>query len=151
MRNDKNSGRVLRLFLALHVVIAGSAKSFAHPMGNFTVNHYSKITIGQKSIEILYLIDMAEIPTYQEIREFGLVAKADDPNIERYLERVEPILKAGLLLSFDNNGRSVQLETIERRVTFAEGAGGLPTMKVGFVFRSPIDSALGRSTSVICG
>ena len=40
---------------------------FAHPMGNFSINHYSKIKIGQKSVEILYLVDMAEIPTYQEI------------------------------------------------------------------------------------
>jgi ABC-type nickel/cobalt efflux system permease component RcnA len=142
-KNDKNNGRVLHFFLALVMVIGGSARCFAHPMGNFSVNHYSKITIGQNSIEILYLVDMAEIPTYQEIRESGLVAKADDPSIARYLERMEPILKAGLSLSFENNGRGLQLETIDRRVTFAEGAGGLPTMKIGFVFRGHVDSAAG--------
>jgi high-affinity nickel-transport protein len=142
MRNDKNSGWVLRFFLALMMVIGGSATCFAHPMGNFSVNHYSKITVGQKSIEILYLVDMAEIPTYQEIREYGLVAQADDPSTERYLERMEPILKAGLSLSFEN-GRGVHLETIERRVAFADGAGGLPTMKLCFVFRSPAESAPG--------
>ena len=56
-----------RWVLALASVVFITGKLFAHPMGNFSVNHYSKITIGQRSIEILYLIDMAEIPTYQEI------------------------------------------------------------------------------------
>lgn len=143
MRSDKRNGLGLRSLLALMLVIAGSATCFAHPMGNFSVNHYSKITVSQKSIEILYLVDMAEISTYQEIRESGLVAKADDPSIERYLDRMEPILKAGLSLSFENNGRGVHLETMERRVTFADGAGSLPTMKLCFVFRSPAESAPG--------
>jgi high-affinity nickel-transport protein len=142
MRNDKSNAWALRFLLALVMVMGGSATCFAHPMGNFSVNHYSKITVSQKSIEILYLVDMAEIPTYQEIREYSLVAQADDPSIQRYLERMESILKTGLSLSFEN-GRGVHLETIERRVTFADGAGGLPTMKIGFVFRSQIDSVPG--------
>jgi high-affinity nickel-transport protein len=110
-------------------------------MGNFSVNHYSKVTIGQQSIEILYLVDMAEIPTYQEIREFEITAKPDDPSVDRYLDRQEPILKAGL--SVESDGRVVRLETIERRVTFAEGAGGLLTMKIGFVFRGQLDFIAG--------
>jgi high-affinity nickel-transport protein len=127
--------------LALVWAILNSASSFAHPMGNFSVNHYSKITIGQQSIEILYLVDMAEIPTYQEIREFEIIAKPDDPSTVRYLDRQEPILRAGLVLESD--GRPVHFETISRRVMFAEGAGGLPTMKIAFVFRGEIVGAAG--------
>ena len=109
--------------LGFVLLVLGSASCFAHPMGNFSVNHYSKVTIGQQSIEILYLVDMAEIPTYQEIREFEITAKPDDPSVDRYLDRQEPILKAEL--SVESDGRVLRLETIERRVTFAEGAGGL--------------------------
>jgi nickel/cobalt exporter len=142
MRSDKGRdflGR--RLVLGLLVLVLGSATCFAHPMGNFSVNHYSKITVASQSIEILYLVDMAEIPTYQEIREFEVTAKADDPSVFRYLDRQEPILKAGLLVESD--GRTVRLETIERRVTFAEGAGGLLTMKIGFLFRGQLDFIAG--------
>jgi nickel/cobalt exporter len=130
-----------RFILGLLMLVLASATCFAHPMGNFSVNHYSKITIGSRSIEILYLLDMAEIPTYQEIREFEITAKPDDPSVDRYLDRQEPILRAGILLESD--GRPVQLETIERRVTFAEGAGGLLTMKIGLVFRGQLDSIAG--------
>jgi nickel/cobalt exporter len=140
MLNDKSRRRA-GLVLALLLVFLGSATCFAHPMGNFSVNHCSKITIGQKSIEVLYLVDMAEIPTYQEMRRFEVTPKSDDPSVYRYLDRQEPILKAGLAL--ESNGRPVQLETIERRVTFSEGAGGLLTMKIAFVFRGELDLIAG--------
>src|SRR5580658_397440 len=87
-----------RFILGLLMLVLASETCFAHPMGNFSVNHYSKITIGSRSIEILYLLDMAEIPTYQEIREFEITAKPDDPSVDRYLDRQEPILRAGILL-----------------------------------------------------
>jgi len=106
-------------------------------MGNFSVNHYSKITIGGRSIEIRYLIDMAEIPTFQETRQFGISPTADDPGASKYLDREQSLLRAGL--SLESDGRAVNLDTVSRQVEFADGAGGLPTMKLGFVFRGELD------------
>ena len=123
------------------MLILSSATSSAHPMGNFSVNHYSKVTIKRGSIEILYLIDMAEIPTFQEIRQFGITPKADDPSTSRYLDRQEQLLKEGLLLESD--GQAIRLDTISRQVAFADGAGGLPTMKIGFVFRGKLGVTAG--------
>jgi hypothetical protein len=37
-------------------------------MGNFSVNHYSKITFESDGIRVRYFIDLAEIPTYQELQ-----------------------------------------------------------------------------------
>src|SRR6202167_3591341 len=88
-------------FVFLFVLMLSSATSFAHPMGNFSVNHFSKIKIGQQSIEIRYLIDMAEIPTFQEIRQSDFTPKADDPSTSRYLDRQEQLLKSGLSLESD--------------------------------------------------
>ena len=139
MPNDNR--RRPRIVLFLSVLILSSATSFAHPMGNFSVNHYSKITIGQQSIEIRYLIDMAEIPTFQEIRQFDITPKVDDPSASRYLDRQEQLLKAGI--SLESDGQSVLLDTISRQVAFADGAGGLPTMKIGFVFRGKLDDSAG--------
>ena len=141
MRNDNDNRRRPRIVLFLFVLILSSATSFAHPMGNFSVNHYSKIKIGQQSIEVRYLIDMAEIPTFQEIRQFDITPKVDDPSASRYLDRQEQLLKAGI--SLESDGQSVRLDTISRQVTFADGAGGLPTMKIGFVFRGTIDVSAG--------
>jgi nickel/cobalt exporter len=141
MSNPKSNRRWAGIVLFLFVVIMSCAISFAHPMGNFSINHYAKIKIGQQSIEIRYLIDMAEIPTFQEIRQFDVTPKADDPSASRYLDRQEKLLKEGLSLGSD--GQAVRLGTISRHVTFAGGAGGLPTMKIGFVFRGKLDGTAG--------
>src|ERR1700683_5158110 len=139
--NDNGDHRRPGVVLFLFVLILSSATSFAHPMGNFSVNHFSKIKIGQQSIEIRYLIDMAEIPTFQEIRQSDFTPKADDPSTSRYLDRQEQLLKSGL--SLESDGQAVRLDTISREVMFADGAGGLPTMKMGFVFRGKLDVTAG--------
>jgi ABC-type nickel/cobalt efflux system permease component RcnA len=138
--NEKSSYHRATLVL-LFVVMLSSVTSFAHPMGNFSVNHYSKIKIGQRSIEIRYLIDMAEIPTFQEIRQSNFSTKADDPSTSRYLYRQEQLLKEGI--SLESDGQAIKLDTTSHQVAFADGAGGLPTMKIGFVFRGKFDVTAG--------
>jgi hypothetical protein len=57
---------VVATLIALIIAIFPAA-SFAHPMGNFSINHYSGIAIQGDSVDVLYLIDMAEIPTFREM------------------------------------------------------------------------------------
>lgn len=144
MGTGRSNHRSPEILLFLFVVVLSPTFCFAHPMGNFSVNHYSKIKIGQRSVEIRYLIDLAEIPTFQEMRQFDIAPKVDDPSISRYLDRQEQVLKEGL--SLESDGKAVRLETISRQATFADGAGGLPTMKVGFVFRGELDVPAGAHT-----
>ena len=141
MQNNKVNHGMLRLILLLSVLVASSAMSFAHPMGNFSVNHYAKITVGQRSVEVRYLVDMAEIPTFQEMRQFEVEPRPVSPNTLRYLARLEQLLKQGL--NVESDGRAVRLKTISREIAFADGAGGLPTMKIGFVFRGTLDAPSG--------
>src|SRR5579862_1596751 len=145
MRGNNNHDGLVRsggrLAVWLFVLLSSVGTACAHPMGNFSINHYAKIKVGARSVEIRYLIDMAEIPTFQEARQFDMTPKADDPGLARYLSRQEQLLKAGL--SLESDGKSVRLDTISREVSFAEGAGGLPTMKMGFVFRGRLDVPTG--------
>ena len=46
-------------------VMPGGAS--AHPMGNFSINQYSALTLGADKVELRYIVDMAEIPTFQEL------------------------------------------------------------------------------------
>jgi nickel/cobalt exporter len=120
-------------------LILCSLPVLAHPMGNFSINHYSKLKIEPSSIEIRYLIDMAEIPTFQEMRGSDVGPAAGKTITARYLEEQGKLLMAGLALKSD--GEAVRLDTVSRQVVFADGAGGLPTMKLGFVFRGKLSSA----------
>src|SRR5947207_647490 len=120
-------------FCLLLVPQAGSA----HPMGNFSISHYAGIRIERDFVELRYLIDMAEIPTFQEIQQTGIVPRVGDRSLAGYLEREAEGLKAGLAL--DVNGRSLFLDVVSTEVIFPPGAGGLATMKFGFLYRARLD------------
>ena len=50
-------------------------------MGNFSISHYAAIHIERGNIELRYFVDMAEIPTYQEIQKAGIVAQEGDASL----------------------------------------------------------------------
>ena len=118
----------------------------AHPMGNFSINHYAKLTLSQRAVTVLYLVDMAEIPTYQEIRESGLALKSDDPGTLAYLAKQQQTLQHGLRVQIDN--QVIPLAPVSRDASFADGAGGLPTMKLKFVYRGLLEKNQGESHKI---
>jgi nickel/cobalt exporter len=109
---------------------------FAHPMGNFSISHYSGISIGRDYLEVRYLIDMAEIPTFQEMQQFGITARRDEPRLPAYLSAKAAAFAQDLHVTI--NGRAVPLRVVSEDVIFPTGAGNLPTMKFGFVYRAQI-------------
>ena len=119
----------------------------AHPMGNFSINHYAKIIVGDDMVELDYIIDMAEIPTFQETESNGLVPKLEDPSVVPYLIRQDDRLKNGLLLQADQ--QTLRLETASRQAIFPVGAGGLSTMKMGFVYRARLPHRITSTTMTL--
>ena len=103
-------------------------------MGNFSINHYAGIRVGRDSVEIRYVIDMAEIPTFQEFEKNSLVANADTISARNYLAKQAELLRAGLQLTL--NGKPALLRTEASQIAFSPGAGGLPTMKLSFRYRA---------------
>jgi ABC-type nickel/cobalt efflux system permease component RcnA len=126
------NNRPLLLALLFSCSLATPA-SYAHPMGNFSVNHYSRITLTGNAIEILYILDLAEIPTYQQMQQSGITANADDPKLLGFVAEQGAQLGRGLHVVL--NGSPIPLQLVSKNVIFPPGAGGLPTMKLGFVYR----------------
>jgi nickel/cobalt exporter len=121
------------LFLSLLAVsLLLGPRSLAHPMGNFSVNHYSKISLESDGIKISYIIDLAEIPTYQELQQGNVTADVADPAVTRFIGQRGAELGRGLSLRVD--GKRLPLRLMSSQVIFPPGAGGLPTMKMGFVY-----------------
>ncbi len=124
----------------LLAVLMLPAFSLAHPMGNFSINHESKIAIRGDSVEVRYFLDMAEIPTYQELQGADLQATQNDPKVKKYVARQAELLRKGLALEID--GRALPLRPVSWDVIFPPGAGGLPTMKFGIIYRGPLPAAM---------
>jgi hypothetical protein len=115
------------------------AISLAHPLGNFSISHYTGIQVAQDGIELHYVLDMAEIPTFQELQDTSLVPEVEHPSVQRYQAQRAEALKAGLLLEV--NGQRQALHVVSSTILFPPGAGGLPTLKLGIVYRTPLDPA----------
>jgi nickel/cobalt transporter (NicO) family protein len=111
---------VRRLVLAVAVLalfVPGSA--LAHPLGNFTVNRYSGVTLSGSRVYLHYALDLAEIPTFQQGGDFRR------PGIARRLA-------SGLRLTVD--GRRASLRPLDSRVERKPGAGGLETLRFDAVY-----------------
>ena len=124
-----------RLLLAL-LVLLGPAAAFApavsaHPLGNFSVNHLTEVRISADRVEALYILDQAEIPTFQER---GLSSA-------EVLERKRAEIARGLQLEV--NGRVVPLrveaDTKQPFVSFPPGQGGLKTTRVEIPLSASVD------------
>jgi ABC-type nickel/cobalt efflux system permease component RcnA len=132
-------------FFLLSLCLWCAPRGFAHPMGNFSVNHYSKISLEREGIRISYIIDLAEIPTYQELQQGNVTANVSDPAVTRFVAQRGTEFARGLSLVAD--GKRLPLRLLSSQVIFPPGAGGLPTMKMGFVYQAPYSPDAGRSSA----
>jgi ABC-type nickel/cobalt efflux system permease component RcnA len=113
------------------LVRAGGAD--AHPLGNFTVNHYAGIEVAGNRVYVRFVLDLAEIPTFQE----GARVRAP---------RYPALVARELDLRLD--GVRARLVPIAHRVSSRPGAGGLPTLRFEAVYRA---SSAGRSLAFADG
>jgi nickel/cobalt exporter len=114
---------LLLLLMPLHL--------WAHPMGNFSVNHYTAISLEKTGVRLRYFIDLAEIPTFQELQQYN-ITPSDTAAQPAFLLKRGGELQQGLSLRID--GTSAPLHLVSQAILFPAGAGGLPTMKLGYVF-----------------
>ena len=120
-RGARAGGAAMRraLLLCLLVLAALPAAAGAHPLGNFSVNHLSTVSVSDDRVDVRYILDQAEIPTFQE-RD---VADAE------LLRRKQAEVQRRLVLTVD--GRRVPLRPAGRpSLSHPEGAGGLVTTRV---------------------
>ena len=120
---------MIRILVAAVVALAvlPSAAS-AHPLGNFSVNHLSQVSVSSDRVDVRYILDEAEIPTFQQR------GTADATLLERKQAEVE----RRLALTVD--GRRVALEPAgTATISHPEGQGGLKTTRVELALTARVD------------
>ncbi|MEH2447637.1 MAG: high-affinity nickel-transporter [Nostoc sp.] len=106
----------------------------AHPLGNFTINHYAGVQVATDGVGIDYVLDMAEIPAFQEINQL-------DTNHNRKAEPVETVQypdqkcqEVNSHLELLINKQPLALSLIKSTVEFPPGVGGLSTLRLSCNF-----------------
>ncbi len=125
---------VLSLILLLTVSSPFVRKAASHPLGNFTVNHFTKLTIENDHVQITCVIDIAEIPAFTELRSADTNGdgKTSQTELTVYLTRVASGYAKGLLLTVD--GQPESFINRSQRITVHPGAGGLSTLRLEYEF-----------------
>jgi hypothetical protein len=112
--------KLVVVLFALAALVAPAAAA-AHPLGNFTVNRFSRVEVSGPRLYVRYVLDLAEIPTYQAGRiDAGTYAR-------------EIAQKARLSVG----GKAAALRPVRTRLAHPRGAGGLDTTRLEVVLAGP--------------
>jgi nickel/cobalt transporter (NicO) family protein len=132
------------MFAALGLFAAPAA--LAHPLGNFTVNRYTEIDLTPRHIRLTYVLDMAEIPTFEELGSIdgNRDGVASDGERQAWADRKAPEIVRKLRLAVD--GSPVTLSRLSDSMVFRSGQAGLPILYFKAVFGGTLDSASGSVT-----
>ena len=124
----------------LAVIASSVTLLMAHPLGNFSANHYMKFEAGPRGINMRYVMDLAEIPTFELLRDWGLDRNSSRAEIERKAADQARIWMGNLSLRVDGTPVHPVLEGVD--VVIADGAGNLPILRI--TARMTLRQASGR-------
>lgn len=115
------SGLVLSLLVGLVA---------AHPLGSFTISHFARLAVGSETLSLRYVVDFAEISTFQEL---DLLDTNHDRTLApaeyaAYAERSAQTYREKFTLTLD--GLPVPLQLKHSSARLQRGDGGLSTLRV---------------------
>ena len=107
----------------------------AHPLGNFTINRYTGIEVATDEVVVHYVVDMAEIPTIQELgirsgQEVGRDA------LDGYSEDLVPRIADNLTLTANDD--PVVLHAGAPTAELLDGEGPLEVLRVEVDFTAEL-------------
>jgi len=136
--NETHKARRMRmlaaaLFTTLTLLAVWPARpAAAHPLGNFSINHYSRLEVAPTAVQIYYVVDLAEIPTFQLKKKIDTNGdnQVDLAEQQAYVaSRVEELRNGASLVV---NGAPVALQSRSPEWALSPGQGGLETLRLSF-------------------
>jgi nickel/cobalt transporter (NicO) family protein len=120
------------------------ATALAHPLGNFTVNRYSRLEVAADQIRLRYVVDLAEIPTFQALAELdpNQTGRLDDTRKTTYATGYLNTIIQNLHLNA--NGANLPLRVSSWTLDLLPGQGGLQTMRLTAWLVAPLPDASSR-------
>ena len=143
----RRRGRFAAVGAGLALALVVPAIALAHPLGNFTINHYAGIRVEPTRVILDVVIDQAEIPTFQErIRiDTDLDGSVSDEEAEAERLAACPVLARSLVLSA--GGTVLPLVPVEAGLAFPAGAAGLETMRLACTYAASLPHPLAPGTA----
>jgi len=132
---------LLALLSLVGVGLMSSAPASAHPLGNFTVNVYTGVAVVPGQLHVLRVLDMAEIPTFQEMPNIDTNGDGTADGAERAAWAAREAPGFGRAVTITVNGRPVQLAVATAAMRFRPGQAGLPILRLVATYTAPAPRA----------
>ena len=140
--------RAIGLALGLALTILVPVVAMAHPLGNFTINHYAGVRIEPDRILLDIVIDQAEIPTFQARQDFDLDGDGDVSDAEVEAARSAGCRDLAGTIDLRVAGDAARLVVIGSGLDFPPGVGGLSTMRLVCAFEALLATPVTAGTEV---
>jgi ABC-type nickel/cobalt efflux system permease component RcnA len=111
----------LTVLLVVAAALLAPAAASAHPLGNFTINRFSRVEVSGHRLYVRYVLDMAEIPTFQ----------AGHIDARAYARRIAR--NAQLVV----DGKAARLVPLGTALAHPRGAAGLRTTRLEVILAGP--------------
>ena len=149
-RTARSVSRLSLAIVAMGVVglllVPGSVA--AHPLGNFTINHYAGLRVEPNRILLDVVIDQAEIPAFQARLQFDTDGDGEVSAAEIETGRVAACRELAPMLDLRVDGQPQAINLTEAGLTFPPGAGGLSTMRTVCGFELVVGAPIEAGTEI---
>jgi ABC-type nickel/cobalt efflux system permease component RcnA len=125
--------RLVALFLAFVCTTCVAAE--AHPLGNFTSNHMTRLDVGSTSVVAHYVLDDAEIPTFSLLRSLDANGRPSSAILNAWAAHHAAEIAPQLVLSID--GKAEPWTLVDAHAVLRPGAAGLSTLYFTADYRAP--------------
>ena len=120
----------------------------AHPLGNFTINHYAGITVSPAAIHLDIVIDMAEIPAFQERQRMDSNGDGAVDDTEAAAGAASDCATLVDSLDLTRDGTKLALAAGPTAASFPPGAGGLSTLRLQCAFDATLVQPIAGPTTI---
>jgi len=134
--------------LALVAGLALPIAATAHPLGNFTINHFAEITVSPDKVHLDIVIDMAEIPAFQERQTMDADGDGTVDDTEAADGATTECRQLVDTLRLTRDGGALPLAPAIELVSFPPGAGGLSTLRLECGFDAALQPAVAGPTMI---
>lgn len=127
-----------KIFLFFSLLAIFAAVTNAHPLGNFSINNFIRIEVEKDRIRLHGIVDMAEIPTFQESQKIDINKDGtlDQEELSSYLDKITPSIVAKYNVLID--GQPAEIQTVSKEISVPMGSGNLPTLKMKWLLSIPL-------------
>ena len=132
--------------IAAAAVLLSATGASAHPLGNFTVNHYDGLVLTPTAVHDRAVVDTAEIPTQQARHAVDIDHSGDVSAAERAAYAVRSCVAVARDLRLVVGGRAAAFSVVSSRYDYRPGAAGLQTARLQCELTASVD--LSRTSDV---